>query len=237
MGDMTRHEFLAELHRRLQPKTYLEVGVQSGASLVLAEAADLAIGIDPIGAREFLPANARNNQRIGAGTADQFFSQADRNVSLLPDRELQVDFAFIDGMHLFEYALRDFMNIERYCRGGSVVVFDDVLPRNQHEARRLEPGTPILGDWTGDVWKVAPVLEAHHTSPHLYLRLVDTQPTGVFVVTGFPNAHHPWTIDDNVVEQWSTDMPVPDDVLNRTKAWTPDRALDQIEEEIKTWRS
>ena len=60
----TRHEFLEQLHLALKPKTYLEVGVQHGTSLVLAHGAELAIGIDPIGTRHFQSSNARNNQRI-----------------------------------------------------------------------------------------------------------------------------------------------------------------------------
>ena len=47
-----------------------------------------------------------------------------------------LDLAFIDGMHLFEYALRDFINVERFADWSSVIVFDDMLPRNVDEAAR-----------------------------------------------------------------------------------------------------
>ena len=43
---------------------------------------------------------------------------------------MALDFAFIDGMHLSEFALRDFMNIEEHMDRAGVVVLDDVLPRN-----------------------------------------------------------------------------------------------------------
>ena len=39
-----------------------------------------------------------------------------RRVHVPPDEPAPtLDLVFIDGMHLFEYALRDFMNVERYC--------------------------------------------------------------------------------------------------------------------------
>ena len=46
------------------------------------------------------------------------------------DRRAAVRLAFIDGMHLFEFALRDFINTERHCSPKAVIVFDDILPRN-----------------------------------------------------------------------------------------------------------
>ena len=47
-----------------------------------------------------------------------------------------VDLAFIDGMHLSEFALRDFINIEPFMADTGVIVIDDVLPRNGLEAAR-----------------------------------------------------------------------------------------------------
>ena len=36
-----------------------------------------------------------------------------------------VDFAFLDGMHHFEYLLRDVLNTEKYSRKNSIVAFPD----------------------------------------------------------------------------------------------------------------
>ena len=62
-----------------------------------------------------------------------------------------VDLAFIDGMHLFEYALRDVFHTERHTRWTSVMVLDDMLPRSVDEAARDRH----TDAWTGDVFKVA----------------------------------------------------------------------------------
>lgn len=228
---MTRHEFLEQLHLLLRPTTYLEVGVQYGTSLALAHAAEVAIGIDP---NPLIIAGV--NQQIFHMTSDRFFEPGIPGIDTILDSR-RIDLAFIDGMHLFEYALRDFLNIEKYCHGGSVVVFDDVLPRNQHEARRMNPGDPVHGDWTGDVWKVGGVLKLYHTSPHLHYKWVDTQPTGVLVVTGFPDRYNPWSLAGDIIEINSRPVDVPDDVINRTAAWQPDQALEQIAKETTTWRS
>ena len=44
-------------------------------------------------------------------TSDDFFASHDL-AQVLGGRP--VDLAYIDGMHQFEFALRDFMNLERY---------------------------------------------------------------------------------------------------------------------------
>lgn len=228
----TRHGFLAALHEVLRPKTYLEVGVQYGVSLALAHAAELAIGIDPN------PLTAPvGNQQIMTQTSDEWFGM--QGVST----RLSIDLAFIDGMHLAEYALRDFANIEQYCHPGSAIVFDDVLPRNQHEARRIEPGGLVVGNWTGDVWKVRSVLAMRERAAalavqgvgnapgsSLTLRLVNTEPTGLLVVTGFTKPPTPDWVDKL---DWLTDpTPAPDAVIDRVGALSPQDALSQIRQEL-----
>ena len=131
----TRHEFLAMLHANLKPRGYLEIGVLFGDSLRLAQCP--AIGIDPDPRIRY-----HLSSQVYATTSDDFFS-VDHTRELLT---FDIDLAFIDGEHLYEYALRDFMNIERYSNPRTVIVFDDVLPRNQAEAAREQ----CPGDWTGD---------------------------------------------------------------------------------------
>lgn len=212
---MTRHEFLQHLHDLLKPRTYLEVGVQHGWSLDLAHAADLAIGIDP----NPLVAT-KGNQVICSITSNEFF---EKYPFMIPTTG--VDLAFIDGMHLFEYALRDFMNIDKYTHEESVIVFDDVLPRNQHEAAREQ----CPGDWTGDVWKVFYALRRYR--PDLDLTLVNTQPTGILVVNGLHRAPNSGMSAMEYQQAVTVFMAqhmdqVPDEVLNRDLAVDPQVVLD-----------
>jgi len=209
--------FLTGLHRLVRPKTYLEIGVQHGYSLNLAFAAEVAIGIDP----EPLVMETAN-QKIHSMTSDEFFADP------RPDG-WQIDLAYIDGMHLIEYVVRDFQNIARYCHPRSIVAFDDVLPRNQEEARRIPVGTPILGDWTGDVWKIHRMLAEYR--PDLRLRLVDTWPTGCLVVSRFPAHPQQWAPDRRLVEIWQDWTTVPPAVLDRVTAITPEQALAELTEE------
>lgn len=197
-----RYEFLTSLHQLLDPKTYLEVGVQYGWSFNLAQNADVAIGIDPN------PLCAPvGNQVIFTMTSDEYFS------SHFGVGDNLIDLAFIDGMHLYEFALRDFVNVERISHRNTVVVFDDMLPRNQEEAAREQ----CPGDWTGDVWKVYYLLRT--LRPDLHVLLVDTFPTGTMVVTN---------LDPSFA--WNGELiwpegPAPEDILQRSYAVAPDMAL------------
>lgn len=208
---MNRYEFLAELHRILKPKIYLEIGVQYGASLNLASAAEIAIGVDP------RPLTApHGNQVILSMTSDHYFNNAESQAEA-------IDFAFIDGMHLYEYVLRDLRNIELRATGNTLIAIDDVLPYNQAIASRVQPP----GDWTGDVWKVYYLL--HQYRPDLELLLVDTFPTGILLVTGLnPFRVEPW----DAVAVWDSGDTVPDIIINRSLAVPPTVALNFVQERL-----
>ena len=86
-----------------------------------------------------------------------------------------MDLAFVDGMHLAEYALRDVLAIERFTLPTSVVVLDDMLPRTVEMAKRKR--TTIAS--TGDVYKAADALR--RLRPDLLVLEADTSPTGTCV--------------------------------------------------------
>jgi predicted O-methyltransferase YrrM len=220
---VTRHEFLTALHELLQPRTYLEIGVQHGWSLQLARSGTRAVGIDPSPQLHVDVGGAT----VVADTSDGFFARDPDHIDHLLGGS--IDLAFIDGMHLYEFALRDFINAERWAHPHGVVVFDDVLPRNQGEAARAQ----CPGDWTGDVWRVELILRRWR--PDLHIRLVDTQPTGVLVAYGLNPAGGELAAayDDIIRAHPLTDVPVPDDVLRRAHALAPDEAL----AEIREWRT
>lgn len=214
----TRHEFLAQLHDLLQPRGYLEIGVQHGTSLALAKCP--AIGVDPA---PMLQGHFKDTTLVKE-TSDEFFSSPER----IEWWGHPIDLAFIDGMHLYEYALRDFENIEQYANERTVVVFDDVLPRNQHEAAREQ----CPGDWTGDVWKVPRLIQANRT--RLKVHWANTQPTGTAVVYGFQPDVVRFGIYERIkglgLERWET---VPDDVINREEAVEPSWILEQLAAHMK----
>ena len=78
--------------------------------------------------------------------SDEFFAEHDLK-SILGE---SVHLAFIDGMHLFEFALRDFINLERACSRDAVILINDCNPPDSVAAAR-ERTTSF---WTGDVWKL-----------------------------------------------------------------------------------
>lgn len=213
-AQMTRHEFLRGLHELVQPRTYLETGIQKGRSITLSRAP--SIGIDP----EFaIESELLAPVHLARTSSDEFFARAHPLAALPRD---VVDLAFIDGMHLAEYALRDYLAVERFTTTTSVLLFDDMLPKRIAQAARYRVST----SWTGDVYKAG--LALREMCPELIVLEVDTDPTGVVLVLA-PNAARDGVLpgyDDWLDEAVSPDpQPVPDEVLNRTRAKNPHRVL------------
>jgi len=176
-------EILEALHNLLKPKLYLEIGVRHGYSLRLAK--NRAIAIDP---DLDLKVEFDKNITLYNMTSDYFFqhkvSAITNKVRLCEQSEPQsepfvtVDLAFIDGMHLFEFVLRDFINVEKYSKENSVVIIDDVFPNHPAQAQRIRE----TNVWMGDVWKIIPCLKKYR--PELNLTCLNSNPSGLLVVTG-----------------------------------------------------
>lgn len=208
-------DFLRVLHERLAPATYLEIGVRNGTSLALSRCR--SVGVDPA---YRVTAELDGDVALFRTISDEYFSRPE---PLAPFGGRPVDLAFIDGLHLFEFALRDFVNVERHATPSSVVIFDDVFPRTVGEAAR-ERHTK---SWTGDVYKVLGVLQEHR--PDLVCLRVGTEPTGLLVVLGLdPTSTVLADGYDGIVAEHVTPDPqqVPADILSRITALPPQRVLD-----------
>ncbi|MEQ7123608.1 class I SAM-dependent methyltransferase [Actinopolymorpha sp. B11F2] len=211
---MHRHGFLRNLHAVYQPRTYFEIGINDGRSLTLSRVPTVAV--DPAFK---VVKELRCDLHMVRETSDDFFA---REKPLEHLGEAKVDLAFIDGMHLFEYVLRDFINTEKYADWSSVVVFDDQLPRNVDEAARNRH----TGAWTGDVYKMIPVLQRYR--PDLRLAVMDTRPTGVMVVLGLDPTNT--VLADNYDEIMDTFLlkdpqQIPPEIVERSCAMTPEALL------------
>ncbi|SBS75563.1 hypothetical protein MHPYR_260034 [uncultured Mycobacterium sp.] len=161
---------LARIHEYLKPATYLEIGIDQGDSFEIVMPETLALGVDP-NPRPQKPLGP--NQRVFAQTSDDFFERRDV-VSELGGMTL--DLAFIDGMHLFEFALRDFINLEKYCAPDSIILIHDVYPIDATSAARDRASW----FWSGDIWRLILALKKYR--PELSVNVIGTRPTGLGVI-------------------------------------------------------
>ena len=163
---------LSALHELEKPRNYLEIGVAKGKSLRLANPRSLCVGIDP---DPRLDGEIDARYHLERTTSDEFFA-GERVQELFAGTPIAM--AFIDGLHLFEYALRDFTNIEQHSDEHTLVVVHDVLPIDALTASR-ERTTNV---WTGDVWKLLLVLDDHR--PDLAICVVNAPPSGLGLIRG-----------------------------------------------------
>jgi hypothetical protein len=136
------------------------------------------------------------------------------------------DLAFIDGMHLSEYVLRDFINTERHAHPASVIVFDDMLPRVPVEGLRERRDAREHGSWAGDVYKIVDTLRS--LRPDIVCLELDTTPTGTVAVL-LPDSSSTTLTKayDEVVEAYVVPDPqdIPAEIINRSRALNPEEFL------------
>lgn len=207
-GRAPYRDLLRDIHARLDPPLYLEIGVRRGASLALARGR--AVGVDP---EPDLAVALPPSTELVRLASDEYFRQLhEAGTALRPD------LAFIDGMHLFEYVLRDFMHVERLAGPAGLVVVDDVFPSHPAQAER----TRRTRVWTGDVWKFRDCLA--RARPDLVVVPVDTEPTGLLLVAGLdPDNRTLWDRYNPLVRQYREDeRPPPPAVMAREGALAPD---------------
>ena len=171
MGEIdTYYGLLRRAHEVLEPQRYLEIGVYKGHSLALAGPQIRVVGVDP----EPMVADLGDNAVVVSATSDDFFADAD----LLGLLGGPIDLAFVDGLHLYEQALRDVANVERNSDPDGVILIHDCLPIDAATSAREQ--TSMV--WSGDVWKVVVALRRYR--PDLTVTTVDVEPTGLAVVSG-----------------------------------------------------
>lgn len=170
------YNWLLRFQRLLNPETYVEIGLGHGRSLALAGPTTRAVGIDPYqGAWERLNYVCPHTPAtLFPVTSDDFFATQDLGQVI---GKPTFDLAFIDGLHLFEQVLKDFINLEKYAGKDSVILIHDCLPVAPIVAERER----CTGFWTGDVWRIIPCLKTFR--PDLRIMTIPTKPSGLAVVT------------------------------------------------------
>jgi hypothetical protein len=180
LGGMPYLEFLDVLHGKRPTARYLEIGTQTGKSLELARGPALAI--DPAFVLDKDAWNAKPGINLYEMTSDDFFQKHD-------PREIlggPIDLAFVDGMHLSEFVFRDFLNVEKFCSPDAIIVLHDCIPINfemteRHRNPAARHDKPLATSWTGDVWRVVPILQSER--PDLKIQILDCPPTGLVLIS------------------------------------------------------
>ena len=159
------------IHEIRRPATYIDIGVRSGGSLSIAKPPTVCVGIDPNPAMADPLPPATTLYRM---TSDQFFGGSSPETALGTSG---FELAFIDGLHLFEQALRDFINLETWAGPGALILIHDCLPLDDVTSAR-ERTTQF---YSGDTWKVIAALTQYRLD--LRIATVPTAPTGLCMVT------------------------------------------------------
>lgn len=140
---------LEKLHEK-RYSCYFEIGSRTGSSLKLS--CSPTVAIDPyfqlngdfVGQKDFC--------LLFQEKSDLFFKRPLANLS-----GLKCELGFIDGMHLFEYALRDFINLSKISTPKSIFLFHDPMPWSFEMTTRDYKSIPQNTAWVGDIWKLIPI--------------------------------------------------------------------------------
>jgi SAM-dependent methyltransferase len=138
-------------------RTYLEIGVFLGKVFFFVPASK-KIAVDPqfrFGLYRKFKRIFRNVNNLWAKfyekTSDDFFLQDAPKIF----KESKIDICLIDGMHEYEYALRDIENALRFLqKGGVIIVHDCNPPTKEANISYVEwEKKNFTGYWNGDVWR------------------------------------------------------------------------------------
>ncbi len=230
-GGVRYINFIPHLARELAVESYFEIGTSTGKSLVDIHC--LTVSVDPhyrlahdvIGRKPALLAFQE--------TSDDFFARR-QLAALLPKGK--VELAFLDGMHHFEFLLRDFMHTEKACDAQSLLVMHDCLPSHPNAARRRDRrglaqdtsrNVRVEGSgWTGDVWKTLRILQEWRQD--LRITILNCPPTGLVAITGCDPTNRVLEQNyDRIVAEWMDADLKPGwfDALHDTVTLTPTRDL------------
>ncbi len=155
---------LYEVVKQQELDRTLEVGLAYGLSaLSICQAHEdkgrgQHIAIDPKQSDKWQAIGVENVRRAGLDHRFEFLEDtSDRALPRLAAEGRRIDFAFIDGLHLFDYALVDFFYVDKMLEVGGFLAMDDlwmpamrkvvsyILTNRSYERVRPLAGRPPLG--------------------------------------------------------------------------------------------
>lgn len=195
--------FLRALHENVY-EGYFEIGTRYGDSLAFSQSPSIAI--DPFFQLNKNPIGNKDFCLMFQETSDSFFKNSWSNLS-----GFKCQLAFIDGMHLFEYALKDLINLAKISSKTALFLLHDPIPWTFRMATR--DYNSVRGEsWTGDVWKLVHILIDAGMKANI--SLLTSAPSGLLAVLN-PDKKSIATLEknyDRICEQWR-DVELNEDTL------------------------
>ena len=154
---MNRLTVIKDLMKQRNLRDYLEIGVHTGYIFFRIKST-FKVAVDP--GFEFgsmgtwnkafnFPYNLYN--KYFEITSDDFFLKHAKDVF----KQTKPDIIFIDGMHEYQFALRDIENTLQYMPDNGVIVVHDCNPKSKEAGSSFKEFSENAygGFWNGDVWK------------------------------------------------------------------------------------
>ncbi len=187
-------KFLDRLHREMAFDWYMEIGCRAGRTF--APVASKTIAVDPLFRADGNIIGAKPRLFVFQEKSDDFFAS-----KFLKQMGIKLSFSFLDGLHLFEFLLRDFYNTEANSDPHGVIALHDCVPFNEGMLTRDIDNIPG-GAWTGDVWKLIPILRKYR--PDLKLTVLNCNPTGLVLISNLdPDNKDLKKNYDKIVADWT----------------------------------
>lgn len=157
MDSLSRLSVIKALIGQKKMKNYLEIGVFNGHVFFRVPSTS-KVAVDPefrfdgwrkLGKTLIDPRNAFN--KYFNLTSDDFFATAAPR--LYNNRKIQL--ALVDGMHEYEFALRDVENTLNFAAEEVVIILHDCNPQTKQAASSFDEwkSANYAYQWNGDVWK------------------------------------------------------------------------------------
>ena len=191
--DMRYVRFLRNIHNANLFDWYMEVGCRTGRTFEPVRGKTIAV--DPFFRIEANVIGQKPALFCFQQTSDDFFES-----KMLNALKAKLSFSFLDGMHLMEFLLRDFINTERNSLPGGVIALHDCCPYDYDMTTRTVEDAPKEA-WTGDVWKLIPILQRYR--PDLKITVVGCKPTGLVLVSNLaPRSRILSKNYEQIVSEW-----------------------------------
>jgi predicted O-methyltransferase YrrM len=124
--------FLYSLVRHVRPSFTIEVGMANGlSSLFIAQALKdnghgSHIAIDPFQFSDWAGAGMTALRRAGLDSLVRLVEKPSyQALPMLEQQGIVAEFFFVDGSHLFDYVITDFLCADRILQAGGLMAFDD----------------------------------------------------------------------------------------------------------------